>query len=103
MSGKAKKSRILLKCKKFCCFLFPGGGGADVITYLAGHESLAGAGWAEKRYSLDVLTAQLLINVQGIILSAVLTYLAGHKSLAGAGWAEKLNSLDVLTAKTFLM
>jgi hypothetical protein len=33
----------------------------DVLTYLAGHESLAGAGWAEKQDSLDVLTAKTFL------------------------------------------
>ncbi len=57
---------------------------------MAGHEGLAGAGWAEKQDSLDVLTAK-----EGDRFIGLLTYLAGHESLAGAGWAVKHNSLDV--------
>ena len=31
-----------------------------LLTYLPGHESLAGTGWPDKKDSLDVLAAQLL-------------------------------------------
>jgi hypothetical protein len=67
-------------------------------TYLTGHESLAGAGWAKKQNILTCLQPKRSLMCRGDI-SAVLTYLAGHESLAGAGWAEKQNSLDVLTAQ----
>jgi hypothetical protein len=69
------KSRILLKCQKFSCLLFPGGGGSDVITYLAGHKSLAGAGWAEKQDFLDVLTAKTFLMCRGRFYGC--TYLFG--------------------------
>jgi hypothetical protein len=38
---------------------------SGVLTNLAGHECLAGAGWPEEEDPLDVLAAQLLHDLRG--------------------------------------